>query len=218
MDQEAGDTHPLPAGLAADVAEIARVAVRDRWGLTLMAVGWVHLAIFLVCFTLISVGDRTEIHFLALWAAELAAVIAIVRGTIGHRSRGPAPALLGLAIRVWITFLILSLNVASLNTLSGLENDWFKPIWGTLSTFGFAMMAWIFHLGFLVPAVQMSLTALLMSRFPDQAYAIYGVSWWLALHGVGITLERKRVVAPAPARAALPPPREVLPAVIVRPG
>ena len=190
MDED--ETGQPPTGLAADVAEIARVAVRDRWGLALMVVGWIHLAVFLVCFALIAQGDRTEIHFLALWALELVVVIAVYRRTIGDRSRGPAPAMLILAVRVWITFLILSLNVASLNSLMGLENDWFKPVWGTLSTFGFATMAWVFHLGFLIPAVQMSLTALLIARFPDYAYAIYGVSWWLALHGVGLTLERKR--------------------------
>ncbi|WP_435015495.1 hypothetical protein TA3x_003035 [Tundrisphaera sp. TA3] len=195
--KDGDDTSVYRTGLAMDVAEISRVAVRDRWGLPFMAVGWVHLVIFLACYTLISRGDRTETHFLALWAAELAAVVVIYRKTIGDRARGPAPALLTLGVRVWITFLILSLNVASLNTMTGLENDWFKPIWGTLSTFGFATMAWVFHLAFLIPAVQMSLTGLLLARYPDHAYAIYGVSWWLALHGIGLTLEHKRAMAGA---------------------
>ena len=53
-------------------------------------------------------------------------------------------------------------------------------------------MAWIFHLQFLIPAVQMSLTALLITRNPAYAYAIYGVSWCVALHAVGLSLERRR--------------------------
>jgi hypothetical protein len=53
-------------------------------------------------------------------------------------------------------------------------------------------MAWIFHLKFLIPAVQMSLTALLIARYPEYAYGLYGVSWCLALNSVGLTLERRR--------------------------
>jgi hypothetical protein len=209
ITEDEDETSVHRTGLAMDVAEIGRVAVRDRWGLAFMAVGWIHLAIFLTCYLLFSRGDRTETHFLALWATELAAVVVIYRKTIGDRIRGPAPSLLTLGLRVWITFLILSLNVASLNTLTGLENDWFKPVWGTLSTFGFATMAWVFHLAFLIPAVQMSLTGLLLARYPDHAYAIYAVSWWLALHGVGLTLEYKRAMSMGRASCSLEAPASV---------
>ena len=70
--------------------------------------------------------------------------------------------------------------------------DWFKPVWCTLSTFGFAMTAWLVSRWFLVPAVQMSLTGMMMVRFPEHAYFIYGISWWIALHTVALALEKVR--------------------------
>jgi hypothetical protein len=183
------------SGLEADVADMDRVALRDRWGLALIAVGWVHLAIFLICQGLFAQGDRSKSHFLPLWGVDLILAVLILRRFIGGRSRGSAPSLLPLVTRVWITFLILAFSSANLNSLIGFETDWFKANWATLATFGFATMAWIFHLAFLIPAVQMSMTALLIARHPEWAYLIYGASWCLALNGVGLVLERRGALA-----------------------
>ena len=182
---------PPRSGLAGDVADLARVAARDRWGLGLMAVGWVHLAIFLACHLLYAAGDRAESHVLPLWGLDLGAAILILRRTLVKPGGGPSPTLLRLLVRVWVTFLIVAFSAATLNSLVGFETDWFKAAWANLATFGFAMMAWILHLGFLIPAVQMSLTALLIARYPDFGYLIYGASGCLALNGVGLALERR---------------------------
>jgi hypothetical protein len=205
------------SGLAADVAEMERVALRDRWGLGLVAVGWVHLALFLVCQGLFSQGDRAKSHFLPLWGVDLVLATLIFRRFLKGPDKkvsdtllsGRAPALLPLVIRVWITFLILAFSSASLNSLTGFETDWFKASWSTLATFGFATMAWVFHLAFLIPAVQMSLTALMIARYPEWAYLIYGVSWCLALNGVGLVLERRRALAGLGHEAPLPHPGTV---------
>jgi hypothetical protein len=181
------------SGLALEIGELDRVASRDRWGLALIAVGWSHLAVFLVCQGLFSLHDRASTHYVPLWGLDLASTLLIFRHFIGGASRGPA--LRRVVVRVWITFLILAFSAAVLNVVVGQETDWFKAIWATLATFGFATMAWILHLGFLIPAVQMSLTALLIARNPDGAYWIYGVSWCLALNGVGLVLHRRRVRA-----------------------
>ena len=45
---------------------------------------------------------------------------------------------------------------------------------------------------YFVPAVQMYFTGLLMVRYPDWQYLIYGVSWWAAFQGTGVILERRR--------------------------
>jgi len=179
-------------GLAEDVAVLYQAALRDRWGTALILIGWFHLAIFLVCQWLYGRGDRAESHFLPLWGLDLGVGVLILRRFLTGVSKGPLPSLFTLLARIWITFLILTFSTATLNSLVGFETDWFKAIWATLSTFGFAMMAWIFHLKFLIPAVQMSLTALLIARFPDYAYALYGFSWFLALQMVGVSLERRR--------------------------
>ncbi|MDE2508338.1 MAG: hypothetical protein KGM43_14085 [Planctomycetota bacterium] len=173
------------------VADMLRVAARDHWGLALMAVGWIHLAFFLVMQALFARGERGSILFLSLWAGELAANLFALRSIAGRGWIRSTP-LAGLLARIWATFLILSFNVVSLNQLSGWQTDWFKPIWATLSTFGFAATAYITSVWMFVPAVQMYFTGLLMTAFPGWNYAIYGVSWCLALQGVGLTLERRR--------------------------
>lgn len=200
---DAPDTRPnanrLSEWKAELVADLERVAWRDRWGLVLMAVGWVHLACFGVCQVLYSRGDRSSTHFLSLWALEFAVNLWVIRRVAGrgwHRSTPLAPVL----TRIWATFLILSFNVASMNTLMGWQTDWFKPVWATLSTFGFATTAYVTNLWYFVPAVQMYFTGLLMVRFPDWNYLIYGVSWWLAFQGIGLAVERRRARALAVSR------------------
>jgi hypothetical protein len=178
------------------------LANRDRWGVAFALVGGIHLATFLVCHAVYSAGVRAPYPVLSLWAIELAAVVAVFRRYFGGPERSPKPELLRVAIRVWITFLILCFSAASLNNQFGMPPDWFKPVWATLATFGFATMAWIFDLKFLIPAVQMSLTGLIIVHQIENAYLIYGVSWCVALCGVGTYFERKRNRTPALMRRA----------------
>jgi hypothetical protein len=156
-----------------------------------MAVGAVHLGSFLACQAVYTAGVRAEWVSLVLWGAELAAVLTALRLVAGAGWFRESPAV-GLVLRVWVTFLILSFNVASLNTLTGWAVDWFKLGWCTLASFGFATMAWLFGLRFLVPAFQMYFTGLLIVRFPDWAYLIHGLSWWAALQYIGLDLVRRR--------------------------
>lgn len=174
------------------VSELEQVALRDRWGLALMAVGWIHLGFFLVCQVLFWQGDRKSTHFLALWGAEFGVNLWAIRRLAGRGWVRTTP-LAGVIARIWATFLILSFNVASLNTLTGFSLDWFKPVWATLSTFGFATTAYVTNVWFFVPAVQMYFTGLIMALYPDHNYLVYGVSWWATLQGIGVILERRRL-------------------------
>jgi hypothetical protein len=187
-----------PPGLALDLSEMGRAAVEQRWGLGLMAVGWVHLATFLTCYLMYRAGDLSPPRYLIAWSLEGLVVVLLLRRMVTGGGKHRPPPLTAILARVWITFLILEFSAASLNDLTGMPPEWFKPMWATLSTFGFAMMAWLVSLWFLVPAVQMSLTALLMARWTSHAYLFYGVSWWLALHAIAFVLERARRREAAP--------------------
>jgi hypothetical protein len=172
-------------------ADLRRQAVRRPWGSVLMALGWVHLGFFVVSQAVFTVGVRAPICSLALWAAELAAVLWTVRRVAGPGWFRESPTI-GLIVRVWVTFLILSFNVSSLNSLMGWSIDWFKPVWCTLSSFGFATMAWLFGYRLLIPAFQMYFTGLLMVQFPEWSYLIYGVSWCATLQYLGFDLRKHR--------------------------
>jgi hypothetical protein len=192
MDQENASAVLERGGKPVLLAELGRVAVRDRWGRALMAVGWVHLGFFLICQALYTLGDRTDWHSVALWILEVLSVVGVVRLAAGPGWLRSTP-MAGVVARVWGTYLILAFNVATMNTLTGWTLDWFKPVWCTLGSFGFATMAWLFNPWFLVPAFQMYFTGLLMIRFPAWNYLIHGLSWWLALNAIGTLLEWRRL-------------------------
>jgi hypothetical protein len=176
------------AALAADLRE---AGLRRPWGPALMAVGWVHLAFFLACQAVYFWGQKSERLTLLLWALELAAVLAAMRRVAGRDCIRESPGI-GLVVRIWITYLILSFNVASLNHLTGYTIDWFKPAWCTLASFGFATLAWLFGYRFLIWAVQMYFTGLLMVQFREWNYAINGLSWFVILHAIGLSLHHQR--------------------------
>jgi hypothetical protein len=186
-----GDGRDLHGWRSLLIAELREVGQRRPWGQALMAVGGVHLVFFVICQAVYTAGVRASLPSLVLWSSELATVLLVMRIVAGRGWAHNSPAV-GLILRVWITFLILSFNVASLNTLTGWTLDWFKPVWCTLASFGFATMAWLFGLRFLIPAFQMYFTGLLMVRFPEWSYLIHGVSWCAALQYLGWDLARRR--------------------------
>jgi hypothetical protein len=192
MDDATNSLADLRGCQAALVHDLVRVAARDRWGHGLMVIGWVHLGFFLICQALYARGDRAPAHFIPLWMADLAAVLASFR-LIAGRGWMRATPLAGVVVRVWATYLILAFNAATMNSLMGWSADWFKTSWAALATFGFATMAWLLGLRFLIPAVQMYFTGLLMIRFPQHQYLIFGLSWWLALQAIGLVLRRPGV-------------------------
>jgi hypothetical protein len=172
-------------------ADLRQVGVRRPWGRALRAVGWVHLVFFLACQAVYTWGDRSVVFALSLWALELGAVLAAMRRVAGRDWIRESPGV-ALIVRIWVTFLILSFNLASLNHLTGWTVDWFKPVWCTLASFGFATLAWLFGARFLIWAVQMYFTGLLMVQMPRWNYAINALSWFLIFQVIGRDLERER--------------------------
>jgi len=185
---------------AALVADLRRVALRDRWGRGLMVIGWIHLGYFLVNQYFYVPNDSHAKISLSLWVAEIATVWYAFRAVCGKGWSKQTP-LASIIFKVWMTYLILAFNSASLNSLTGWTVDWFKLTWMTLGSFGFATMAWLISPWFLIVAVQMYITGMLMYRFPEWAYILHGVSWCLALQGIGLVLERMR----SPVRKSLRP-------------
>ena len=172
--------------------DLLRVAARDHWDRALFAIGISNAAFFGVMQALYTAGLRGSFLFVCIWAAEFAVNLLLLRACAGRGWVRSTP-LTGLLTRIWATFLILSFNVAALNSLAGFQTDWFKPVWATLSTFGFAATAYVTSPWMFVPAVQMYFTGLLMTAFPEWNYAIYGASWFLALAGISLVLRRRRV-------------------------
>ncbi len=172
------------------IAELNRSAVRKRLSIALAGVACINLVSFALCQIIYVHDGRADFRHPLLWFLELVAVLAFLRKSLG-RGWIRSSSAINLVAKLWTTFLILSFNLVTLNSLTGFELAWYKPVWATLSTFLFASLAWAFSPWFFVPAVQMWATGLLMVNFPDWGFLIYGVSWWLALMGVAIYLWRR---------------------------
>jgi hypothetical protein len=173
-------------------AELNQTIVRGggRWSRALMAVAWIHLLAFLLCHTLHSPAGDSDPRHIVIWFIELVSVFVAMRLVAGRGWFWSPPAV-HLVGRLWLTLLILSFSLSTLNATIGWETLWFKAAWGTLSSFFFAVLAWLFTPRFLILAVQMYVTALLMARFMDWNNLIYGASWWLALMGLAWTVRRR---------------------------
>jgi hypothetical protein len=161
-----------------------------RWSRALMAVAWIHLIAFVVCHKLHGPGRESDPRHILVWFIELVAVFAAMRAFAG-KGWFWSPPVMHLIGRLWLTLLILSFSLSTLNATIGWETLWFKAAWGTLSSFFFATLAWLITPRFLILAVQMYVTALLMARFMDWNNLIYGVSWWLALMEIAWAVGRR---------------------------
>jgi hypothetical protein len=161
-----------------------------RWSRAIAAVAWIHLTSFLICQALYDPALQRDPRHVLVWVGELAAILAALRAIAGPGWARTSTGI-GIVTRLWGTFLILSFNLVMLNALTGWETRWYRPAWGTLSTFFLASLAWLFSARLFIPAVQMYFTALLMLYFKDQDNLIYGVSWWIALLGIARSVRRR---------------------------
>ncbi len=175
------------------IGELNQSPVRRRLSIALAGVACINLVSFTLCQIIYVPDGRADFRHPLLWFLDLLAVLVFLRKSLG-RGWIRSSAAINLVAKLWTTFLILSFNLVTLNSLTGFELAWYKPVWATLSTFLFASLAWAFSPWFFVPAVQMWATGLLMVNFPDWSFLIYGVSWWLALMGVAIHLRRHEPV------------------------
>jgi hypothetical protein len=171
--------------------EIEQALIRGggRWSRALMAVAWIHLLALVVCHTLHSPSQDSDPRHILVWFIELVTVFVAMRIFAG-KGWFWSPESIHLIGRLWLTLLILSFSLSTLNATIGWHTLWFKAAWGTLSSFFFATLAWLITPRFLILAVQMYVTALLMARFMDWNNLIYGASWWFALMEIAWTVRR----------------------------
>jgi hypothetical protein len=176
--------------LLSDEIDHAIVRGGGRWSRALMAVAWIHLLAFVICHNLHSPRQGSDPRHILVWFAELVTVFVAMRIFAG-KGWFWSPQAIHMIGRLWLTLLILSFSLSTLNATIGWQTLWFKAAWGTLSSFFFAALAWLITPRFLILAVQMYVTALLMARFMNWNNLIYGVSWWLALMEIAWMIRRR---------------------------
>lgn len=179
-------TEPISARRPAAARALFTAAARPvDWPRALAAVGWIHLIAFGGCQVLQTTGDSTNWHYLAIWAAELAANLLALRYFAGPGWAYRTPRLRLLA-RMALTLLIMKFNLVSLNYLTGIESGWYRLAWVNLAAMTLANLAWQIDLRFLAGAVLMFFSGLVMAKWPEWQLVTYGLTWWVALQALAV--------------------------------
>jgi hypothetical protein len=174
---------------------LARLARERRWGLSLLLVGWLHLAAFLLCHYLTVARDyHGAAGYLAVWAGELAAAALVFRLCGGPRRPGPAPPLARLVFRVWLAYFALAFNLCALNGVRGHRLFELFPAVASLGSFAFLAMAFVVNRRFFGAVLVLFPAGLLMAANLTHCYLVFALAWWLVLNGVGLAL----LAAPRP--------------------
>ena len=171
-------------------ADLNRKATACRWGLALICLGWLHLAVFGTCYYLTIVADYHEAPaYLSLWIGELIGMGAIFYLCGLGAERGWKRNPLELFIRrVWIAYFLLAFNLGSMNTLRGHVMFELFPAMASLASFAFIMLSIVVHWRFFLAVLVMFASGLIMAANFWHAFLIFALAWWLVLNGIGIEL------------------------------
>jgi hypothetical protein len=170
---------------------LAERARSRRWGLSLVLVGWLHLAAFSLCWSLTVFRHYHEAPgYLAIWLGEMLGM-----GLIFRLCGGPAPAeeqppLQRFVVRVWVSYFLLAFNLASMNTLRGHAMFELFPATASLASFAFLVLTFAVDRRFFAAVLVMFAAGLLMAANLLHAYLIFALAWWLVLCGIGLKLSR----------------------------
>ena len=169
-----------------EAEELAMLAERRGWGLSLALVGWLHLLAFSSCYAMTLGGYHDAPGYLAVWAGEL-----LGAGLVFRLRRGPPPAdepppLARFVVRVWASYFLLAFNLCTMNALRGNERFELFPAMASLASFGFLVMTFAVSRRFFPAVLVMFASGLLMAAFLLHAYLIFALAWWAVLNGIGL--------------------------------
>jgi hypothetical protein len=181
-------------GSAEQRRQLGELARARNWGLSLLLVGWLHLAAFSFCDYLTIVQHYNDsAGYLLVWLGELVAMGLIFRICGGPRLPEYTVQPLELMVRrVWIAYFFLAFNLGTLNTLRGHPLFELFPAIAPLASFAFLIMTLVVSWRFFAAVLVMFGSGLLMAAFLLREYLFFALAWWLVLNGVGWTLWRER--------------------------
>lgn len=195
-EQEEPDTADLKTRYAALHREMVEqfertAAVENHW-LMYTLLGWEHLVTCSICYYFVQVmGLQARWPYVVLWLAQIFVAIGTVKLVTG-RPRVEESPLEPINKRIWLMFLFLCINVAVLNVLADQPIFRFLPALAVLSSFGFTAMTTLFSRRFAVAGLTMFGTGILIARFPEYGFLIYGAGWLVVLQTLAVIFFRKR--------------------------
>ena len=169
--------------------QLARVARRRNWGLSLLLIGWWHLLAFALCYYLtIAAEYHGSAGYLAVWLTELLGVAVIFRACGGPTRPDDSVPLSRFLTRVWVAYFLLAFNLGTMNTLRGHHLFELFPAMASLGSFAFLTLTFVIDRRFFAAVLVLFASGLLMAGYHPHAYLVFALAWWAVLNGIGLTL------------------------------
>lgn len=175
------------------VEQLERTAAAENHWLIYALIGWEHLAACGASHYLLYVRQLQQPRwpYVAVWLIQILAVWATIKFISGRPQTEESP-IEPFTKRVWTVFLLLCINVAVLNVVSGEPVFKFMPALATLSSFGFTFLTILVSRRFMAAGLAMFITGILMAKFRSFEFLIYGTGWLVVLESLGVVLWRRR--------------------------
>src|SRR5262245_23412464 len=167
-------------------------AVENHW-LIYALLGWEHLLACCLSHYLLQVKgiQGPRILYVAIWLVQILATWGTVH-CISGRPRTVESPLEPLNKRIWTIFIFLCINVAVLNVVTGQPIFVFMPTLATLSSFAFTCVTTFISRRFAFAGFTMFVTGMVMARFHEHQFVIYGVGWLIVLETLSLILWLRR--------------------------
>lgn len=195
MATEQPESLPTAQAWQALRSDLIHKGLTEKWPEALAAIGAIHLVASLICHILYTYVTIAAGPYLAVWSAQFALNLVVMRRLLGKGWVRSSP-LIGVLARVWVTFLIISFSATSYSEISAPQANgfnWFKPAWCSLSCYAWAVTAWLVNPWFVLAAVWTWAMGWAMIFRIHDAYIVYGVGWALLLWIVaGVLIKRRQ--------------------------
>jgi hypothetical protein len=177
------------------VEQFERTSAAENLWLAFVLLGWEFLAACAVSHYFVEVLDLQKPYrwpYVVLWIGQILLAIATVKiVSRGGRAVNESP-LEPPTKRLWLMFILLSMNIAVLNVIAGEPVFAFLPALAALCSLAFTALTCLVSPRFMSAGLFMFAVGILMANFPQYGFLIYGVGWWIILQVLGVIFLRKR--------------------------
>lgn len=174
------------------VAQFEQVAAVENHWLMYLLLGWEILATCAVSHYFLRVEAlQVRWPYVVLWLGQIFVAIGTIKLVTGRPVLEESP-LEPINKRIWLMFMFLCINVAVLNVVAGHPIFVFLPVLAVLSSFAFTVMTALISPRFTLAGIVMFVTGILIARFEEYGFLIYGLGWFLILEVLGLLFLVKR--------------------------
>jgi|GEM_PF-6421729 len=175
--------------------QFERTAAAEHHWLIYMLLGLEMLAACAVSHYFVEVlglQDPDRWPYLVLWIGQILLAILTVKAVSSFGRPTEESPIEPMNKRLWLMFVFLSMNIAVLNVVAGHAVFVFLPALAALSSLAFTALTCFVSRRFTSAGILMFVTGILIARYPQYGFLIYGAGWFIVLETLGLIFLLKR--------------------------